>query len=642
MDDFEIELKYEFLDESADLLTSVEEAFLDLNGSEYNPELLNEIFRLAHNLKGTAKAVGFDELSELTHVAENLILKLKDQTISINDDVVSVLLEFKDGVTAMVLGLKEDLDASFDNTSLMQKIESVSSPDSMTDEASDEENTEVKDDTELSADNSNLIQEMDNLLVPDSLTESSGESEDKTDKPEQEMNAAALESLKDLGIDISSMTGESELVEDSATQVIEAPEQKVAPVTEVEKKQQPKGKVKADETIRVSLSRIDQINNIIGELVILQTVISQRRYEYIQDELTNKSIGAMNKLFKEAQELSMSLRMLPLKSTFQKMSRIVRDTANTLDKNVKLNIIGESTEVDKTVLEKLSDPLVHIIRNAVDHGIEDKEDRDKTDKSKEAIVEIMAFHEGSSLVIQVTDDGKGIDHEVLLAKAKAKGLISENTEMSQQEAIQLIFHPGFSTKEEVTEVSGRGVGMDVVKTNIEKLGGEVKLSSKLGKGTSLRIILPLTLAIIEGVVIRAQDDKFVLPLSQITEMVKVSSHEIESFSGVAQLFKLRGEVIPLFFLNKKINKKIKESEDYTLVIVRSLSNVFGVVIDDVVNQQQIVIKKLGADLQGQKGVMGSAIMSDGMPSIILDLNELFRSEVTQTRKVQRKTQNFVA
>ncbi|MBN22096.1 MAG: hypothetical protein CL678_12520 [Bdellovibrionaceae bacterium] len=366
-------------------------------------------------------------------------------------------------------------------------------------------------------------------------------------------------------------------------------------------------------------------------MIILQTVINQRRFQYIQDDLTNKSIGMMGKLFKEVQELAMSLRMLPLKSTFQKMNRIVRDTSKALDKEVNLKMIGEETEVDKTVLEKLSDPLVHIVRNAIDHGLESTEGRKEAGKDPQGNVQILAYHEGSNLVIEVNDDGKGIDPEIIRKKAIEKKVIDEHTPMTPEETIQLIFHPGFSTKEQVTEVSGRGVGMDVVKTNIESLGGEVNLQSKVGEGSSFKVVLPLTLAIIEGLVITAEKEKFVIPLSQIFEIVKVQESEIENFSGIARLFKVRGEVLPLFHINSKLGKKLTPESQYTVIILRGSTYSFGVVVEDILNQQQIVIKKLGDDIPNKKGMMGSAIMADGMPAIILDFYELFKDDLNASR-----------
>jgi two-component system chemotaxis sensor kinase CheA len=613
MDEFELEIKQDFLVESEDLFEAAESAFLRLENERDNPELLNEIFRLAHNLKGTAMAVGFTQLADFTHIAENLILKLKDGSLEVTDEIVSVLLKFKDHTSEIVDGLKQDFDATFDLKEILGELEAATNDDQSV-ETKAEINVEVE-----------------------SVVESVVEPETESVVNEPIMNSAALESLKALNIDIDAQEVLEEIPGLSFQNVDKLDElPKEEKIVTKEAPVQKKASADSDESIRVKLERIDKLNNIIGELVILQTVVSQRRFEFIQDDLTNKSIGMMSKLFKEVQELSMSLRMLPLKNTFQKMNRIVRDTSSALDKKVKLSIRGEETEVDKTVLEKLGDPLVHIIRNAVDHGLEDDpQERIAQGKTAEGNVELYAYHEGSYLVIEITDDGKGIDPEVIRKKAIEKNVIKENSNLNDNEIINLIFHAGFSTKEEVTGVSGRGVGMDVVKTNIEILGGEVILKSELGKGSSFKIILPLTLAIIEGIVINCENEKFVVPLTQIFEIAHVQSSDIETFSGVAKLFKLRGEVLPLFFINHKLGKKEKEETSHTVIIVRGAQQAFGVVVDNIINQQQIVIKKLGEDLSGKQGIIGSAIMSDGMPSLILDLFELFREQMKQSTRTNK-------
>ncbi|MGB0453025.1 MAG: chemotaxis protein CheA [Bacteriovoracaceae bacterium] len=464
MEDFELELKQDFLSESDDLLADAENAFLRLTVGGANSELIDEIFRLAHNLKGTSKAVGFNQVSELTHIAENLILKIKEGERQVSNDIITVLLDFKDKVQEMIQGLKDDLEAKFDMGDIEERLEKMTSGEDgpVSEEVASEAESNESESNEI-VEEVPSFDSFENEPVEPVFAE--------TEVIEEEtslVNEAALESMKELGISVEEI-GE--------------PKKEEAPVAELKKPESPAPtKPQADakkanaggaseESIRVKLSRIDELNNVVGELVILQTALYQRRYEHIQDDLSNKAIGMMGKLFKEVQELSMSLRMLPLKGTFQKMTRIVRDTSKALGKEVKLHMVGEETEVDKTVLEKLADPLVHIVRNSVDHGLESNEQREETGKARVGNVELLAYHEGSNLVIQVTDDGKGIDPEVIKTKAIVKGIIDEYSQMSDQEIIQLIFHPGFSTKEQVTEVSGRGVGMDVVRTNIEALGG---------------------------------------------------------------------------------------------------------------------------------------------------------------------------
>ena len=630
MEDFEQELKMDFLEEAEDLLTAAESAFLRLEEDREDSELLNEIFRVAHNLKGTSKAVGFDQMAQLTHIAENLILKLKEGELEVSDAIVSGLLEFKDKVESMISGLQDDLNAEFETADVIQKLESLTNGEGASEGAEVTEETETFE--EEAFDEEPVLADE----VPDAamFDEAPGD---------VEVNDAALESLRELGFDTDEF--DAAPVEASKDEALSfenveklpevkqeaAPEEVQRPTAEkAEKKEVKKESGQKDESIRVNLSRIDNINNIIGELVILQTVLSQRRYVNIKDELSNKSISMMSKLFKEVQEVAMSLRMLPLKGAFQKMNRIVRDTSKALGKDTKLIMVGEETEVDKTVLERISDPLVHIVRNAVDHGLESNEERAAKGKGKGEI-HLKAFHEGSNLAIEVIDNGGGIDHEVIKAKAIEKKIITPSSTLAPNEIIQLIFHPGFSTKEQVTEVSGRGVGMDVVKTNIEALGGQVKVTSKIGEGSTFKILIPLTLAIIEGLVITADKEKFVIPLSQVHELTQVHESDIEKFTGSAELFKLRGEVMPLFHINKKLGAKVTERKSNIVVVVKGLGRSFGVAVDDVLIQQQIVIKKLGEDLKGKQGIMGSAIMSDGMPSLIVDLFELFKNDLSASK-----------
>lgn len=346
----------------------------------------------------------------------------------------------------------------------------------------------------------------------------------------------------------------------------------------------------------------------------------------------------MSKISRELQELAMSLRMIPLTNTFQKMRRIVRDTSDHLGKTVDLEVIGGETEVDKKVLESLSDPLVHIVRNAVDHGVESPEQRIETGKPASGKVEIMALHEGGKLIILITDDGGGINADVLRRKAIAKKIISENEVITDQQMIQYIFHPGFSTKEQVTEVSGRGVGMDVVKTNIEKLGGEVKVMTKVGQGSCFRIELPLTLAIVDGLIISVARQRYALPLNQVQEIISLDCKDIVNMTKGGEFLKHRTKVIPLFRLHKKLNLEIpqeeKEKNVLTVIIVKGGAGMYGVVIDDVMNKQQIVIKTLGNDFKDRDSYMGGTILGYGKPALIVDLIETFRHEYKIKLKAQ--------
>ncbi|WP_372654171.1 chemotaxis protein CheA [Halobacteriovorax sp.] len=696
MDDFERELKEDFLDESLQLLEDTEQSFLALENDKESSEILDQIFRLAHNLKGTSRAVGFGNVAEFTHEMENLILKLKTGDLEVTDNMVSLLLECNDHITNMIHGLKDNMDAEFDSTEIVENILSALGGQAEVEQepVAEVEETLVCDESddlddildegisepEISPAALEALRELGD--VDDSLFEGMGE-DNKVEEPEispaalealrelgncdeavmeelsgkkeveeePEISPAALEALRELGTcdsdiiaDLEKSSNEKEglkfsnAIDDSVTvtplEKVTTTPAAVAPIAA--KKATPVKKVTEDESIRVSLSRVEKLNNVVGELVILQTVLDQGRFTASHDQLMNKSISQLGKLSKEIQEISMSLRMVPVKSTLQKMNRIVRDTSKTLDKKVKLTLSGEETEIDKTVLEHLADPLVHIVRNAVDHGLESTEGRIAAGKSEAGNVTIGAFHEGNNLVIEITDDGKGIPANIIRNKAIEKGLIRENQQISDEDIIQYIFHPGFSTKEQVTEVSGRGVGMDVVKTNIEKLSGEVRVKTEMGKGSVFKVVLPLTMAIIEGMVIRAGSDKFIIPLSQVHESLKPTNEMINKVTGWGECLNLRGQVLPLFNIGSTLAVKMDEgkSVDKIAIIIQASEHPFAVLVDDILHQQQVVIKNLGSEIKNSKGFMGSSILGDGKPSFILDLNELYSSKMKKNSSIK--------
>jgi len=310
-----------------------------------------------------------------------------------------------------------------------------------------------------------------------------------------------------------------------------------------------------------------------------------------------------------------------LKQTFQKMQRIVRDTARALDKKINFELIGEDTEVDKTLLEKLGDPLVHMVRNAVDHGIESAEKRKAAGKIEAGSIKLAAFHRSGSLVIEIRDDGGGLDAAKLTAKAIEKGILKPGTTLNERDAHQLIFASGFSTKTEVTDVSGRGVGMDVVKTNITQMQGEIQIDTEIGKGSCFRIVLPLTLAIVESMVIRSGKDDYVIPLSHVHESLRPVAGDIHFASGLGEILHLRGESIPLYRLGEILGTS-KSRADGIAIVVRTHEKPFAILVDDILGQQQVVIKALGKELRNIKGFSGSAILGNGRPALILELHDL--------------------
>jgi two-component system chemotaxis sensor kinase CheA len=612
MNEFEKEVKMDFLVEATQLLNDAEQAFLALEADKHNAGLMNEIFRLAHNLKGTSRAVGFGDVAEFTHEWENLILKLKEHQIDVTDDIVSLLLECNDHVSVMIKMLNMDLDSRFDSTEIIAKIKSALEGNYAHGGAIAEAHAPIESEI-ISQDDIALIENFEKSL------------EMGTDQSFEVPSAQSF-------IEESNVSELKPEVIVSKPAVLPATVAAPAAVSVKNEKKETGKTAVEDDTIRVSLSRVEMLNNVVGELVIIQTVLNQHRAE-VQSSLMLKSLSHLAKLSKEIQNISMSLRMVPIKSTLQKMQRIVRDTSKALNKKVHLDLIGEETEIDKTVLELLADPLVHIVRNAVDHGLESTEGRINAGKSEEGIVTIEAYHEGNNLVIEIRDDGKGINHEVIRNIAIEKKLISANATMSKEDIVNLIFHPGFSTKSEVSEISGRGVGMDVVKTNIEKLSGEVKVVTEIGKGSIFKVVLPLTMAIIEAMITVIGEERYIIPLSQIYESLSPTPDLVHHVTGIGECLKIRGQVIPLFKISKTLQRNIKEKkiEDQIAIIVNDDDKSFAVLVDDILHQQQVVIKKLGVEIRNQKGFMGSSILGDGRPAFILDLFELYSGSMKKKK-----------
>lgn len=553
MDDFGLEIKAMFLAEAKELVASAEQCFLNLEKAKEDPDIIDQILRLAHNLKGSAGAVGFVDLKDFTHSLESMLLKVKNKDIPIEPKIISLLLRCNDFLTEVLTFLGENPEARHDNPALTRELHEFTSG--------------------------------------------------KTTPP-----ASAAEEIAPVHAEALPLTDEAHL--------------NLAPVENQQKKS-----VMTEETIRVQLSKVDLLLNTVGELVILQTVLDQQK-QHATSVLMQKTIGQMSKIIKSAQSLSMGLRMLPLKQTFQKMQRIVRDTSTALGKEVEFSFSGEDTELDKTMIEQLSDPLVHLIRNAVDHGIESSEDRLAAGKPAVGQIQLSAFQRGGLIIVEIKDDGKGLQASKLIAKAKEKGILTADTMLSDGEAYKLIFAPGFSTKEQVTDVSGRGVGMDVVKSNIAKLHGDVEIQTTVGDGTCFRILLPLTMAIIDSLVVTSEEEKYVVPISQVYESVRPKREDLSTINSVGEVLCLRGEPLALYRLESLLRMKSGQSEPLhaengiALICRDENQKSFAILVNDIINQQQVVIKNLGEEIKGLHGITGAAILGDGKTSLILDLFEL--------------------
>lgn len=637
MDDFEKELKIGFLEEAAQAIADVEQCFLALESDPDNVENLNKIFRLAHNLKGSSKAVGFDEFGHFTHEFETFILRVKNGELKASAAVVNLLLRANDHVSQMIEELKGNLDARFDSTELLSEMTDFQEP---SEEPVHAEEPEIEE-TFIQP----PIEQVEAVAVPvDPGVDVSA------DAPVQEEPVVEVSSVVQPPVTAANPTSVVEPVMvaavTTAQSAVEAPQVASVQVSNQVSKNTPPppstptqqgasaaggggagSSAATDEYIRVALSKVETLINFVGEMVILQSVLKEQSH-LLENPLVRKTVHQLGKVGKEIQDLSMGLRMVPVKPTFQKMVRIVRDTAQALNKEVGIQLQGEDTELDKTVLEKINDPLVHLIRNSVDHGIESVDIRRSRGKPDKGQVQLCAYQKSGKLHIEVIDDGGGLDPEKLQKIAIAKGVLKPGIQLTEKEAYQLIFAPGFSTKEKVTDVSGRGVGMDVVKTNISDLGGEIRIDSAIGKGTTFTIILPLTLAIVESMVVTYSNNKFVIPLSQVYETLNPKENMVQHSHDLGNVLMLRGENMPLIRLGDFFD--IKSSQPLTQMIamvIRTGKDPFALVVDDILGQFQVVTKPLGSELSDTKGVSGTTILGDGKPALIIECNDLLKRKI---------------
>ena len=589
MDDFEQELKVGFLDEALQSATEVETCFLELEKDPNGDENINRIFRHVHNLKGSARAVGFEEFADFTHQFENFILKVKSKEIKPTSVVVSILLKGNDQIVLMINELKSDMNARFEFRQLLE---------------------EMKNYNETSPASEHIIEELSNKF--------SNENKAQDELSPEEMLALYEQQEAEKAAEHNNFVQPVEL----------APAPVTTAATSAVSNSSPANKQVSEETLRVGLTKIETLINSIGEMVILQGVLRELVVD-AENLFLKKTVHQLRKVGKEIQDISMSLRMVAIKPTFQKMQRIVRDTSQSLSKEIQLEMIGEETEIDKTVLEKINDPLVHLIRNAVDHGVETTEKRIAAGKSPAGHIKLSAQNLAGKMVIEIKDDGGGMDPERLKKKAIEKGLIKPNNTLTDKEALNLIFAPGFSTKELVTDVSGRGVGMDVVRTNISELGGEIIIESAVGKGSTFRIILPLTLAIVDAMVVTYTSNKFVIPLSQMLETLSPTKDMVQKNTDLGETLMLRGQNLPLIRMGDFFGlKSSTPTEGMIALVISAGQSTVALLVDDILGQYEVVVKQLSPELESIKGISGTTILGDGKPALIIDPIELIKRKTT--------------
>ncbi len=560
------ELLGEFILESTEHLESADTHLLTLEAAPDNDESINAVFRAFHSIKGVAGFLFLDEIGGLAHEAENLLDKARQKRILLTGDSIDVIFESADLMKTLIAAIEQAM---------------VSKKDLYTNEKVEVLVNRIKNISEGKFDNKKVT-EADRQIQNFVLDESSEDS--------LECNISQFE-----------------------------PEESVS--------QTAQSAVALKETIKVDAYRLDRLVDLIGELVVSESMIRQsRELQQNKSANLNRQLVLQQKITRNLQELGTNLRMVPVKSTFGKMARLVRDLAKKSQKKITLTMAGEDTELDKTVVQKIGDPLVHMIRNSVDHGIESPQDRIQVKKSENGTIELHAFHKGGNVFIEIRDDGRGLDPQKILDRAIERGLVSAENNLSEIEILNLVFQPGFSTAEKVTEISGRGVGMDVVKRNIEQLRGQVEVKSTVGKGSVFSMRVPLTLAIIDGMIVQVGCERYIFPTLSITKTVRPDPNDISTVINRGEMYCLHDHHIPLFRLYKLFNIENARTEldEGLVIVIEDEGKQIAIMVDELLGQQQIVIKSLGEVLNGTCGIAGGAIMSDGQVGVILDINGLIK------------------
>lgn len=657
------ELQSDFLNESAFMLEQYEESMIKLETSQEPAKDLTDIFRVAHSVKGGAAAVGLMDLAKFAHVMEDLLDLLRSRPELVNPNAISLLLvsgdELKNRIAALQQGQNGPWDTSVLKAQLIEITESLSgkkkkssAPTPVVEEVKEQAPEDffatAAPGAEVSSDedhtNHELLAELLAGLSP----------EDQEEFRAQEAASASAASALEIAPEPSEIVSPVETVFAAAADAAPAPVAlKVVasnPVAAAASPKSagnggPKGPNKpAASAIKVDTARVDSVLDAVGELVVLKN-------QLVHDETVRSGVNLrleaivdqLDKAVRELYEKTLSIRMTPLKSMFIKIQRIVRDVSLTLDKPVDLQLVGEETEVERTVFELLGDPLVHLVRNSMDHGIEKKETRQERGKPATAKVTVSAKQNGGNVVIEIVDDGGGINREKVLGKAIERGLVPQGVDpatIPDETVFQYIFQPGFSTADKISDLSGRGVGLDVVKSNLDKINGKINIMSKSGVGTTFRLTIPLSTAITDGIIVALDGARYILPIHSIREIVRVQPKDYTNVSNAGKVASIRGLLLPVidvsrtlgsinWNLNKKDEMLVKRSEtslsarreETMLVIIESMTGQMAFPVDDVLGQAQVVVKPITTGVQIPE-VAGAAILGDGRTVLILDPSAL--------------------
>ncbi|MBM3617300.1 MAG: chemotaxis protein CheA [Alphaproteobacteria bacterium] len=672
------EFRQVFFTECAELLADMEARLLHLKEGVTDSEALNAIFRCAHSIKGGSGAFGLDHIMRFTHALEALLDKMRDGSLLPTRDSIDILLKSADIVTQMIDTARARGQIADDfGADVLARLKAATDgqtaiPAPKPQPAADAEVVEVGAATqsrytisfrpheELFASGNEpllILRELARLGALEVTADLSRIPVLEELNPAQcflgwtmelvsEAPIEAVQEVFEFVEDIADIRISQEVVEPAPAewhQQIEEAQERVlervadAAVAKAAEKAAEKGaeKTAAATSIRVDLEKVDRLVNMVGELVITEAMLRAQARHLPPEQFGDlmRGVDELSHHTRELQEAVMAVRMQPVKSIFSRMPRIVRDTAAQLGKDIQLVLSGENTEVDKTVIEQLGDPLTHMIRNSVDHGIETPDQRAWNDKPLEGTIHLSAYHRSGRIIIEISDDGAGINRSRVLSKAIEKGLVAPDAQLTDEEIDHLIFLPGFSTAETVTSVSGRGVGMDVVKRNIESLGGHVRVTNNPGKGSVFTVSLPLTLAILDGMIVRVGAENYIIPITSIIESLRPKAQEVHPVQGKSDVINVRGEFVPLVYLHRvfKVAGAEGDPSKALIVLVESGHQKMGLVVDELIGQQQVVIKSLEANADPVKGISGATILGDGKVSLILEINELKSLQPTHVK-----------
>ncbi|TMU17841.1 chemotaxis protein CheA [Halomonas sp. ATBC28] len=662
-----------FFEEAEELLSDMEQHLLELDVDDPDSEQLNAIFRAAHSIKGGAGTFGFTVLQKTTHILENLLDYARKGELTLRADLVDTFLEAKDIMHEQLDAYRSEEEPNQEAFErICQTLQQIAldeigqqldgptipaaEPKAAPTPVPSENDAEANSNNAEASSNGHLlvallnVEDKDRILLVEELEQLGEVQSQSGDAKRYEVVLKSSDSADDIEavmcfiiepdqIEITAVEGvatEPAPAEPEASTPAapapQAPAESTASKASAPKpaaKEKPKKAAAESSSIRVSVDKVDQIINLVGELIITQSMLDQTVSDLEDQSVGNASLqngmSLLQRNARDLQEAVMSIRMIPMEFVFSRFPRVVRDTAGKLGKEIELITEGKSTELDKSLVERITDPLTHLVRNSLDHGVEMPDVREAIGKPRVGKLTLSARHQGGNILIEVRDDGAGMDRERLLAKARENGLNVSDT-MSDEEVFQLIFAPGFSTANEVTDVSGRGVGMDVVKRNIQSMGGRVEIQSKLGEGTNTRIVLPLTLAILDGMSIKVGGETFILPLSTVLESLQPTKDDMYAMAGDDVVIKVRDEYLPVIAIHEVLNVEnaITDPTKSIAVIVQGEGRRYAMLVDELIGQQQVVVKNLEDNYRKVPGISAATILGDGSVALILDITGLHR------------------